>query len=377
MLVNLEEFSMLEIIGIAEKSKGDLVTIRMKDPHLFMVYGDGHVIYASYRKLLGEEAFLSALLLDKGVVEITHLPLDIRIRPNITYVYDELLEEGSRRVEDFKSLIAQIGSLKVVPNVCRELRVEQLNINGLHWGIIVGAFKCLTIYDVAGVLRVSEYDIAKAALDLVKAGAITMIEKSNEVVIQRPLPEETPAASKHLNEPFTESKKPAHHVEATIGTNRLVGQPYARLREINARQQNPQPENVNSAKDIPAKTMESSVKPPLNLSLSESSSIEVTVTVLPFGASLGTNDTIDDSCLVLNTDLFQKILKTFGENATRAYVVNPEKSEVEPLLVRLVPAKQVVSAALTVGAFLKLGARNGQLVKILPLPTTSPMDKEG
>jgi len=44
---------------------------------------------------------------------------------------------------------------------------------------------------------------------------------------------------------------------------------------------------------------------------------------------------------------------------------------VEPLLVRLVPAKQVVSAALTVGAFLKLGARNGQLVKILPLPTTS------
>jgi len=42
-----------------------------------------------------------------------------------------------------------------------------------------------------------------------------------------------------------------------------------------------------------------------------------------------------------------------------------------------VPAKQVVSAALTVGAFLKLGARNGQLVKILPLPTTSPMDKEG
>jgi len=51
-------------------------------------------------------------------------------------------------------LIAQIGSLKVVPNVCRELRVEQLNINGLHWGIIVGAFKCLTIYDVAGVLRV-------------------------------------------------------------------------------------------------------------------------------------------------------------------------------------------------------------------------------
>jgi len=145
------------------------------------------------------------------------------------------------------------------------------------------------------------------------------------------------------------------------------------LGEINARQQNPQPENVNSAKDIPAKTMESSVKPPLNLSLSESSSIEVTVTVLPFGASLGTNDTIDDSCLVLNTDLFQKILKTFGENATRAYVVNPEKT----LLVRLVPAKQVVSAALTVGAFLKLGARNGQLVKILPLPTTSPMDKEG
>jgi len=197
MLVDLKEFSMAEILGIAEKSRGDLVTIRMKDPHLFMVYGDGHVIYASYRKLLGEEAFLSALLLDKGVVEITHLPLDIRIRPNITYVYDELLEEGSRRVEDFKSF--------------------------LHWGIIVGAFKCLTIYDVAGVLRVSEYDIAKAALDLVKAGAITMIEKSNEVVIQRPLPEETPAASKHLNEPFTESKKPAHHVEATIGTNRLVG----------------------------------------------------------------------------------------------------------------------------------------------------------
>ncbi len=377
MLVNLEEFSMLEIIGIAEKSKGDLVTIRMKDPHLFMVYGEGHVIYASYRKLLGEEAFLSALLVDKGIVEITHLPLDIRIRPNITYVYDELLEESSRRVEDFKSLIAQIGSLKVVPNVCRELRVEQLNINGLHWGIIVGAFKGLTVYDVAGVLRVSEYDIAKAALDLVKAGAITMTERTNEIVIQHPLSEEMLGASKHLNEPFIESKKPAHHVQAAIGTNRLVGQPYARLREIKARQQNPESENVNSAEDIPAKNMENNVRPPSNLNLSESSSIEVTVTVLPFGASLGTNDAIDDSCLALNTDLFQEILRTFGENATQAYLVNPEKSEVEPLLVRLVPTKQVVSAALTVGAFLKLGARNGQLVKILPLPTTSPMDKEG
>ena len=103
MLVDLKEFSMAEILDIAEKSRSDLVTLRMTDPHLFMVYGDGHVIYASYRKLLGEEAFLSALLLDEGVVEITHLSLDIRIRPNITYVYDELLQEGSKRVDSYRN----------------------------------------------------------------------------------------------------------------------------------------------------------------------------------------------------------------------------------------------------------------------------------
>jgi len=57
MLVDLKEFFMAEILGIAEKSRGDLVTIRMKDPHLFMVYGDGHVIYASYRKLLVKRLF--------------------------------------------------------------------------------------------------------------------------------------------------------------------------------------------------------------------------------------------------------------------------------------------------------------------------------
>lgn len=371
MLVDLKEFSMAEILGIAEKSRGDLVTLRMTDPHLFMVYGDGHVIYASYRKLSGEEAFLSALLLDEGVVEITHLSLDIRIRPNITYVYDELLQEGSKRVEEFRSMMAQLGSLKVVPKVCRQLKVEELCINALHWGIIVGAFKGLTVYYLADVLRVSEYDLAKAVLDLVNVGAITMSEGSHEPVVESVLVEKRSLGSQRLSE----VKKPIHQVKEGLGTTLLVGQPHGRLKEIDFAEENVKSESANNPKGVPIKTPENK-KATLHTKLPDSKGIEVTVTVLPFGASLGTSDTIDDGCLALNADVFQMIQQSLGENSTQAYILNPEKEDIEPLLVRLVPTKQVLSAALTVGAFLKLGARNGQTVKVLPLTTNSSNSKE-
>lgn len=371
MLVDLKEFSMHETLGIAEKSTGDLVTLRMRDPHLFMVYGDGHVIYASYRRLLGEEAFLSALLLDEGVVEITHLSLDIRIRPNITYVYDELIQEGSRRVEEFRSMMSQLGSLKVVPKVCRQLKVEELCINALHWGIIVGAFKGLTLYYLADVLRVSEYDLAKAALDLVNMGAITMSEESHEPVVESALVEKRSIESQR----FSEVKKPILNLKEGSGTTLLVGQPHGRLKQIDFAEQNVKSESGNDPKGAPIKIPESK-KATLDTKLPDSNGIEVTVTVLPFGASLGTTDTIDDSCLALNADLFQMIQQSLGENSTQAYIVNPEKEDIEPLLVRLVPTKQVRSAALTVGAFLKLGARNGQTVNVLPLIPNSSNNKE-
>jgi hypothetical protein len=371
MLVDLKEFCMAETLGIAEKSRGDLVTLRMRDPHLFMVYGDGHVIYASYRQLLGEEAFLSALLLDEGVVEITHLSLDTRIRPNITYVYDELIQEGSRRVKEFRSMMSQLGSLKVVPKVCRQLKVKELCINALHWGIIVGAFKGLTLYYLADVLRVSEYDLAKAALDLVNVGAIAMSEESHEPVVESVLVEKRSIE----NQRFSEVKKPILNFKEGSGTTLLVGQPHGRLKQIDFAEQNAKSESANDTKGTPIKTPESK-KATLDTKLPHSNGIEVTVTVLPFGASLGTTDTIDDGCLALNADLFQMIQQSLGENPTQAYIVNPEKEDIEPLLVRLVPTKQVRSAALTVGAFLKLGARNGQTVNVLPLTPNSSNNKE-
>jgi len=46
-------------------------------------------------------------------------------------------------------------------------------------------------------------------------------------------------------------------------------------------------------------------------------------------------------------------------------------------LVKLVPSRQVASAALTVGAFLKLGAKNGQTLTIFPVIRELSQDGEG
>jgi len=222
MLVNLEEFSMFEILGIAEKSRGDLVTLYMKNPHLFMVYSDGHVIFASYRKLLGEEAFLSALLLKKGELEIRHLPLDVRIRPNITYTYEELLQEGTRREQDFESIVSRIGSLNVVPKLCRQLKVEQLCVNWLHWGIIVGTFKGLTVYELADVLRVSEYELAKALLDLVESGAVsTTADITEPVVGHTPVEGKIPTTEPVVGHTPVEGKIPT--TEPVVGHTPVEG----------------------------------------------------------------------------------------------------------------------------------------------------------
>ena len=368
MLVNLEEFSMFEILGIAEKSRGDLVTLYMKNPHLFMVYSDGHVIFASYRKLLGEEAFLSALLLKKGELEIRHLPLDVRIRPNITYTYEELLQEGTRREQDFESIVSRIGSLNVVPKLCRQLKVEQLCVNWLHWGIIVGTFKGLTVYELADVLRVSEYELAKALLDLVESGAVSTTADITEPVVGH-----TPVEGKI---PTTEPV--VGQVRATVVTNRFT--------EQHAGQTARNPFTRQESKDRPVVTPlkksneingrsrgEASEKPPAV----SANGINAKVSVLPFGASLGSGDAINDTCLAVSSDLFQQIIEKFGEHVTDAYVLNPEKPDLGPLLVKLVPSRQVASAALTVGAFLKLGAKNGQTLTILPVIGEPSQDGEG
>ena len=435
MLVNLEEFSMFEILGIAEKSRGDLVTLYMKNPHLFMVYSDGHVIFASYRKLLGEEAFLSALLLKKGQLEIKHLPLDIRIRPNITYTYEELLQEGTRREQDFESIMSRVGSLNVVPKVCRQLKVEQLCVNWLHWGIIVGAFKGHTVYELADVLRVSEYELAKALLDLVESGAITTTADTTEPVVghtpvegkipttepvvghtpvegkiptTEPVVGHTPVEGKiPTTEPVVghtpvEGKIPTTEpvvghtpVEGKIPTTEPVvghtGQVRAtvvsnRFTEQHAGQTGQNPFTRQESKDRPVVTPvkkpnqgngASRAEPSDKVSTFSGNGISAAVSVLPFGASLGSGDAINDTCLAISSDLFQQIIEKFGEHVTDAYVLNPEKPDLGPLLVKLVPSRQVASAALTVGAFLKLGAKNGQTLTILPVIREPSQDGEG
>ena len=371
MLVNLEEFSMFEILGIAEKSRGDLVTLYMKNPHLFMVYSDGHVIFASYRKLLGEEAFLSALLLKKGQLEIKHLPLDIRIRPNITYTYEELLQEGTRREQDFESIMSRVGSLNVVPKVCRQLKVEQLCVNWLHWGIIVGAFKGHTVYELADVLRVSEYELAKALLDLVESGAITTTADTTEPVVGH-----TPVEGKiPTTEPVVGH---TGQVRATVVSNRFT--------EQHAGQTGQNPFTRQESKDRPVVTPvkkpnqgngASRAEPSEKVATFSGNGISAAVSVLPFGASLGSGDAINDTCLAISSDLFQQIIEKFGEHVTDAYVLNPEKPDLGPLLVKLVPSRQVASAALTVGAFLKLGAKNGQTLTIFPVIRELSQDGEG
>jgi len=403
MLVNLEEFSMFEILGIAEKSRGDLVTLYMKNPHLFMVYSDGHVIFASYRKLLGEEAFLSALLLKKGQLEIKHLPLDIRIRPNITYTYEELLQEGTRREQDFESIMSRVGSLNVVPKVCRQLKVEQLCVNWLHWGIIVGAFKGHTVYELADVLRVSEYELAKALLDLVESGAITTTADTTEPVVgHTPVEGKIPTTEPVVGHTPVEGKIPTTEpvvghtpVEGKIPTTEPVvghtGQVRAtvvsnRFTEQHAGQTGQNPFTRQESKDRPVVTPvkkpnqgngASRAEPSEKVATFSGNGISAAVSVLPFGASLGSGDAINDTCLAISSDLFQQIIEKFGEHVTDAYVLNPEKPDLGPLLVKLVPSRQVASAALTVGAFLKLGAKNGQTLTIFPVIRELSQDGEG
>jgi len=514
MLVDLEEFSMFEILGIAEKSRGDLVTLYMENPHLFMVYSDGHVIFASYRKLLGEEAFLSALLLKKGQLEIRHLPLDIRIRPNITYTYEELLQEGTRRAQDFESVISRVGNLNVVPKVCRQLKVEQLCVNWLHWGIIVGAFKGLTVYDLADVLRVSEYDLAKALLDLVESGAISTtadipnaepvightpvegkvpnaepvighspvegkvpnaepvightpvegkvpnaepvightpvegkvpnaepvightpvegkvpnaepvighspvegkvpnaepvightpvegkvpnaepvighspvegkVPNAEPVIGHSPVEGKVPSAEPVIGHSPVEGKVPSAEpvightgqARATIVSNRSVEQHSGQTVRNPFARQDSESQPVGTPSKKPNGTSSSKASP--EAAAFSANAINATVSVLPFGASLGSGDAINDTCLAISTDLFQQIMDRFGEHVTEAYVLNPEKPDLRPLLVKLVPTRQVASAALTVGAFLKLGAKNGQTLTVLPVLREPSQDGEG
>jgi hypothetical protein len=98
---------------------------------------------------------------------------------------------------------------------------------------------------------------------------------------------------------------------------------------------------------------------------------ELNVTVLPFGASVTSSDSFDDSSVAINTEIYKDMVRKFGEEFSRAYLLNPERKDIEPIIVNLLPTPHIPSAALTIGSFLRLGAKNGQKVKLVPIKVES------
>ncbi|NPV88745.1 hypothetical protein HPY42_04420 [Coprothermobacteraceae bacterium] len=345
MIVDLREFSMMEVFGIAEKARGKIVALKMTAPHTFIVFANGRPQYASYRKVLGDEAFLAALLVESGEVEIVNLPNETSIRPNLGSNYEELLSQGEERTREFKMIKELIGDFRQVPVMDFNLKVEQICFDALQWKLVAAGVRGTTLDEIVDLIKSTEYWVAKAAVSLLERGAIKLekpLERKAEPTktVTRPK-QTTPAAEKPI-----------------VPSSRLPGQPLVSKSET-PKVETPSKVTVEEGTTEQPKAFSTTVP-------SDAPFFDYNVTVLPFTASMNVDELVDDRTLALNPGLYEELTLKIGSAFTEAYVLNPEKSDVEPILFKVKPIRDAKVASLTISAMLTLKAKNGQVLRIVP-----------
>ncbi|NPV88746.1 hypothetical protein HPY42_04425 [Coprothermobacteraceae bacterium] len=329
MKVDLSEFSMEELVGLAEKASGKTVLIRTEKPLSVVIFQDRIPVYARYRNVTGDEAYLSSLFISKGTAEITHLPVRVPIRINILKPYEELMSAYEQRRQRYFEYYELLPSL----NVKLTLTLEHLStvtcLHRLEWQILVGAAKGLTVEQTMDHVRTTDYYARLAAVELVTKGMVALADETAPI-------------------------EPSAVDVAVVETTTIQAAP-------------PQ-EDTYAVAESEAESAETSTANEIVLKgvaqLGED--FVLGVSILPFTDEFLEASDIDDFTLVLNPKVYQYMVSAMGREFKRTWVSNPHNPEVDPIFCKAVIHPDVPIAAMTVAALFKIRVRDGTWIKVSP-----------
>jgi len=315
MKASLSEFSMAELMGLAMRAKDKVVMLKMVEPSLSIFFEGGEPVFAVYRKLRGPEAFVAAMFVTEGEVEITPVATECTIRNNLNASFEELLARYNTEQAAFLEASAFIDSVdRTVEPMVILSRTQTFCIPNKQWNVMTSLLKGLSLREAALDAGVAEYMVIETVADFLRLGVISL---------------------------------GSYREESVVATDSLAGVGVVGGSNLVEEEGEPTSSSDNHWVE---------------------KEFELTVTMLPIISDFVDNPEIDDDTIVINTDLFALMTQQCTASFSRCLVGNPNNESANPILMKVYVHSAVDQTAVSTAALFRLKVWSGSKISVKPLP---------
>jgi len=319
MKASLSEFSMTELMGLAMRAKDKVVMLKMTEPSLSIFFEGGKPVFAVYRKLKGPEAFVAAMFVTEGEVEITPVTAECAIRRNLNVSFEELLARYNTEEAAFLEASAFVDSIdRTIEPMVILSRTQTFCIPNNQWSIMTSLLKGLSLREAALDAGTAEYMVIETVADFLRLGVISL----------------------------------GSYKEYSFGTADSVAEAGI-IGESSSK-----PDLLDEDSRPTSTAHEQWVE----------KEFELAVTMFPIISDFVDNPEIDDDTIVINTDLFTLMAQQCGASFSRCLVGNLANESVNPVVMKVYVHNAVDQTAVSTGALFKLKVWSGSKISIKPLP---------
>ena len=174
---SLKELPLPDIIQLVSVSgKTGKFTLSRDADRGFIYLKNGQMTHAQIGELLGEEAIYALAIWNHG--EFQFSPNEEPDRQTITKSNTNLLMEAARRLDEWRVLSKKIPGVDLVPELqVRENRHEQITLNPQEWLIVTRIDGRRSIAEIAKVLNVSSFEVAKVLYGMITSELVALKKK--------------------------------------------------------------------------------------------------------------------------------------------------------------------------------------------------------
>jgi hypothetical protein len=176
---SLKELPLPDIIQLVSVSgKTGKFTLTREGDRGFIYLKNGQMVHSVAGELVGEEAIYNLAIWNQGEFQFT--PGEEPDRQTITKSNTNLLMEAARRLDEWRVLSKKIPSVELVPELqARENRHEQVTLNPQEWILLTRIDGHRSIAEIARLLGVSSFDVAKILYGMITAELVQLKKKAD------------------------------------------------------------------------------------------------------------------------------------------------------------------------------------------------------
>jgi hypothetical protein len=176
---SLKELPLPDIIQLVSVSgKTGKFTLARENERGYIYLKAGQMIDAQVGELVGEEAIYALAIWNQG--EFQFSAGEEASRQTINKSNTNLLMEAARRLDEWRVLSKKIASIEMVPELqARAGRAEQITLNTLEWLLVTRIDGRRSIAEIANLLEMSAFDVAKILYGMITAELVQLKKKAD------------------------------------------------------------------------------------------------------------------------------------------------------------------------------------------------------